>query len=1011
MGLLPVLTNAPGGTLAAANVHSNYESLAYQVQYTDDDDGTVGDLTNDLAIISATATADAAATSVAVTALPITLIDNSILVFWNGVIAVLSAQAAKGATSVSVDALSGAIPDGTMCYVSNVQYKRSDETNWRMALPSHPTPISTMVRTTQAAGSTSLEIDTNSGLKFPASGADVYVENERQTITARGGSGNRFLTVTRGVGGTSDVEHLAGSPVTLVGGTKSLYGFIIGLDAGQTYNVRVTVIDGSDEQVVTFSKAARADNIPAWDSLTPTHFVNGQTGSDSNNGTASGTPWLTLEKAVQEANTASAEMIIQVEGAFYMRPLTALTQATHRITFVAADSATCIAAVGDDREIQTPAAFTPTTANAGHPVVYDRYSAPTGSGEGAASWARGFAGTGVWQSQILNGITIWYLDLQDVSETTDPEQVYHLSYSPVSGADYAAAKAATPKLSAHWEHDQTTPSAEGYTLNTIDGFTKLLANNLSVTYGYWQDVNGGGAAGTNTSPARLFLRLQDDADPNEGYVWMGVGKRSETDVRCGFQISATPGSSDPGHRVSGLVLRGFGNGVRINPGAKYVVVDHCAIEACGAAVMWNGDTGFADADEITGSTIQYNRVDNHGVQWSDDPITNRELPWQSIKSSLVLATGGTYGSKVMSAREDGAFALRLHVAHTVIRRNTIIGYMNGINNFGGAQTDVRHCYNTDCYENLWINITDNPHELEGPVACTKYWDEGHQNCTNMFDSGHQYGPTLFHRCWGHEIGNWGVTDNGHATNPTVGAGSGVLKYGSAVPPRVRIWFTHTTCWTSKKHPNFVEFKFAVSGIAANHHEHFGFLNPIIRMQNTIFENRNNGINLTIEGGIIAGTNGNGPQHDGRTYTSLLLTGDRSIQQFREWDTRLDSDAAHVVLRGHTLNKLGGQDYNFRSGGVAAIDAALVGAAGGNLTPLEGLGATASIIDVGVPVPNFDILYPGSGTIKTIHYAGVLPDAGAIETGLAGGQDPPDPPDPPVEPPRRKAKKTRRARRD
>ena len=129
------------------------------------------------------------------------------------------------------------------------------------------------------------------------------------------------------------------------------------------------------------------------------------------------------------------------------------------------------------------------------------------------------------------------------------------------------------------------------------------------------------------------------------------------------------------------------------------------------------------------------------------------------------------------------------------------------------------------------------------------------------------------------------------------------------------------------------------------------------------------------------------------------------------DTRLDSDAAHVVLRGHTLNKLGGQDYNFRSGGVAAIDAALVGAAGGNLTPLEGLGATASIIDVGVPVPNFDILYPGSGTIKTIHYAGVLPDAGAIETGLAGGQDPPDPPDPPVEPPRRKAKKTRRARRD
>lgn len=968
MALTPTLTDVSGGVLDASRVHANYHSIAYEIRYTDDDDDT---LLVDLEVISSGG-ALAGATTLPVSALPVSLPSGAVVVWWNGVRASLTAPAARGATSLTVSALSGNVPSLTLAYVSTAYYQKDGQSAWLAALPPWKCLANQQLRATLAAGGTSVQVDGNVGGVFAALGVplDLYIESEggnpKERVTVSEVGGTDWAISVRNVNGVGAQEHKAGRKVSAVGGGKRLYGFVFAIESDTTYHLRVAVTDpvAGTESVVTFDATTRLDDIPAADSLTPTHYVDGKVGSSGDG--SEGDPWKTLEEAIVAANSASGDMVIAIAGAYYYRPNTALTQSTHTITFVPWDSSTCIAAVDDDRERQLPEGFTPIATNPGVPLVYDRYSAPTGAGE-AADWAIGLAGSGVWQSQTVNGLTIWYLDLKDEDDAADSRQVYHLSYG--------ATKNAHPELSAHWEHDVQTPDGAGNTLNTLDGWTKLLQNNTGINYGYWQDVNGVGAAGTNTSPARIFLRLRADADPNSGYIWMGVGKRFEDAVTAGFRLNA-----GTGHRISGIRIRGCGNGIRLEPAGgtapKLTVIDHCDIEACGDAIRMEGDALTTDATEITGTTIQYNRLQQTG-QWSDDPSTpeGRRIPWRGVKQNLPLAAGGEYPvNKVLSAREDNACPSIDHVAHTVIRYNTAIGWQNGFNRPGATQTTPAHGYNQDCYGNHMINICDNPYEFAGPTANAKVWDEFVDNCSNVCELDTQWGPQVYARIRGLEISNYGITDDGATTN--IGGGGHALKFGANQPPRPRVWILNNTLWTSKKHHLLSTYpQYMVSGVANNDATAWVWINNIIRGRHRMTNLSANRVNWIVDEANFWGTEAQGMVFDGRTFNKTVTTGTQSLDEWRKWDP-YDDAAGGTILRGSLTNQLGGVDAAFVNGAQVIIDAAMIDPVNGDFNLID-LDPEASFVDAGVPVPNLDVLW-SSGPVETRHYLGTLPDRGAME---------------------------------
>lgn len=972
MALTPVL-----GTV---EVRSNYNSIAYKLPYTDDDDGTINSATIDMPKISTTAPASVGATSLSVSAIPTILVANSYISFFNGVRVLTTAQAAKGATSLTVQAISGDIPSGTQAFFSDVQFKKASDTNWRFFLPMWPTMINSLLGSSGGVGDidatqTTLTAFSNTGNRFQEDGLpfDIFLDTERITVGAV--SGTAWSNLTRSVNGVV-ASHIAGEPIVRVGGDKAIFGSLFPLEPNTEYNVRLLITDGNNEYVTTFNGTTRAELATIG---TTTHYVNSRTGSDSNDGLTTSTAWETLEKAVQEANIASAPMIVEVEGGYYMRPVTAISNATHRLTFKAANSSTCVPAVNDAQEVQSPSGFTPTVDNPGRVIVYDKFTAPTGSTDPvSADWANGYGGRAPWTQVIEGGQTLYYLDIFTVGGVLDAEKVQHLAY--VHG-NTPTDKLTHPRLNAFWNQDTASVTPN---LSNAAGFGELVRINTTISYGHWQGAT------------RIYVRMPDDIDPNECYIWLGTGKRGFTTTdNVGFDIGGAAG-----HRIYGIQIRCCTVGVRLLPGAKNATIDHCYIEAAGASVMFHGDTTENESTAITGTTIQNCLLQNTGL-WSDDPVTNRRIPWFFIKSRIYLPGTIQYPTpRLGDTREDSGIALRHNVADLIVRDVTMNGFMNGINNFGGAQTTVKHEYNVDLYRVKFHNICDNPIEPEGPLANWKCWNIQVTDSANVCGTDDFYGPVYIVNVIADEIGNWGITDDGKPTGtPTVGAGSGVVKFGCSTPPRMRFHLINWTVRTTKKHPLHSEFKGFVGGAAGNPFESFMILNTIWIMNNKITEFGNNGIWLVDEANFYASTAG-GLQYDGRSFNSSLVSGNNAtLDAWRKWD-RINNVVDSVIHRGEYTNKLAGVDY------------ALVGS---NAIASAGLHSTLSPIEdglfyqSGVPVPGFDIPYPGTGSLEPYHMSGNLPNRGGIQT-IPGAE--PEPP--PVEPPPttstgRKANKTRKAR--
>src|SRR5439155_23638802 len=146
-------------------------------------------------------------------------------------------------------------------------------------------------------------------------------------------------------------------------------------------------------------------------------------------------------------------------------------------------------------------------------------SSPSGSGQpNAGAWKRvTLTGPGFGGAPPGASYTVWEWSASGLSGATQ--------------LGYASTRDAPPRRIANWK-------AGGGDLATPAGWAEKVYTNQSYNYGFY-------ASGQD-----LYLRLPGDADPNATYVTVGVG------TGLGF--------SSPGVRVSGLEIRAFDAGVRLD---------------------------------------------------------------------------------------------------------------------------------------------------------------------------------------------------------------------------------------------------------------------------------------------------------------------------------------------------------------------------------------------------------------------------------------------------------------
>ncbi|MBI4505790.1 MAG: hypothetical protein HY691_09670 [Chloroflexi bacterium] len=251
---------------------------------------------------------------------------------------------------------------------------------------------------------------------------------------------------------------------------SAFYGSALMLDAGTSYDVRVTLRDPDGvvgPATLVGTVATRAESIPPAEVVQPTHYVRAE-GDDASDGLTPATAWRTLRKGVADAPPGA---VVQVGPGYYQagdverrQPLTLVAQHP---------------AVDDQR--------TPANAGRRSVVEYGVVATPAGSGEPNA---------GVWQRVALVGpttgrsFTVWRW----------PES----GFGSLRQLGYAATREGLPKRVALWR-------AAGPALQTPAGWAEMLYTNRTYTYGFY------------TSGQDIYLRLPGDLDPNALYVTAGKG--------------------------------------------------------------------------------------------------------------------------------------------------------------------------------------------------------------------------------------------------------------------------------------------------------------------------------------------------------------------------------------------------------------------------------------------------------------------------------------------------------
>jgi hypothetical protein len=498
---------------------------------------------------------------------------------------------------------------------------------------------------------------------------------------------------------TTDSSWRSGLPLwrTDDGSQRTFFGSAMLLEPGTGYDVRVKLSDSDGvvgSTVVTGSITTRADNIPARESLTPTHFVRTD-GNDANSGTSRVAAWRTIEKAILKAPSSA---VVEVGPGYYSRPapgrslpLTLLAQ---------------YPAVDDARD--------PIHAGQRSVIESGPVTSPAGSdGPNAGAWQHvTLAGPGQGGAPAGASYTVW--------KWVSP------GLKNVRNIAYASTREAMPERIALWMSD----SAD---LSTPAGWAEKLFTNQSYNYGAFQHGD------------ELYLRLPPNApanNPNSLYISIGNGP--------GLTLN---GSNS---RASGFEIRMANTGIQIGTGT-HSVVDHNLLVGIGTGIGFRGGAEGPPSVYGSDHVVEHNRIVDKNL-WTADHAGQPAIPWRFIKGAIVNADGTTYRTGGIGAfNSSNGISGSGTAQRVVIRRNTIEGTFNGVGDGSNDDYDRYAAQDMDVHDNLIRRVSDDAIEPEGIVINFRAWNNRIEHTSTVLSTGPvNIGPIYLFRNEAWRTGNAGA---------------------------------------------------------------------------------------------------------------------------------------------------------------------------------------------------------------------------------------------------------------
>jgi hypothetical protein len=649
----------------------------------------------------------------------------------------------------------------------------------------------------------------------------------------------------------------------------AFYGSALLLQAGTSYEVRVTLTDPdgvSGPAVVTGTVRTRADNIPSAAGLAPTHFVRAD-GNDANGG-GGDSPSGAWRTLTKAFASAPPGAVVRLGPGYFARPSGGRASP---ITLVAQHPA-----VADGGSV----------INAGRHSVVDSgvVSSPTGSGgPNAGAWQRvTLTGPGLAGAPGGAKYAVWMWAGSGVSPTQ---------------LGYASSREAAPRRVANWK-------AGGADLATPAGWAEKLYTNRSYNYGFY-------ASGQD-----VYLRLPGDRDPNTLYITVGGG------AGLGFGAANV--------RVSGLEIRTFESGVRLDQNSSSAVIDHNLFTGNQAGLWVAGAKG--PPPQYGGEhVVEHNRFEDANLWAFPQPADGSLIPWSFIKGSITSANGSGYGANRLGEKsESEAIYLSGGAKRMVVRFNTIQGPFNGITGYN-VGFDRYASQDTDVHDNLVRQIADDCFEPETYAINWRIWNNRCEDTFTVLSTCPvAFGPVYVFRNVGWRTGSRGVgLLRGESGANFVAVG---FKYSAGANPPSRVWVVNNTFWSDDVQASGGDQYAGGSGGG----ERFWVRNNIFRM------------------GRYAFAAPPAPRWDEDHDHFYTTDPSRGINY---------NSANQGTIAAYRAASGQGQHSN-RAGDVRAHDPALVDPAAGNLD----LPGGSPLVDAGVPVPNI-----ADG------FTGAAPDLGAAET--------------------------------
>ncbi len=611
----------------------------------------------------------------------------------------------------------------------------------------------------------------------------------------------------------TDLTFRDGLPLWQAGG--SLYGSLLLLDPGTTYNVEVTEGTTIHRKIV----ATNADNIPPTSSLTPDRYVKAD-GDDAKDGTSEANAWKTLQKAV---TTAPSGAVVQVGPGYYVSTTTTRTQP---ITIFAKNSAVNTADDGIkdpfNRRISNNGVIDPNYHSIvlprgldGNAAVIPPKTASCGPGTQNPDLPTTHCKPTGWWEQVT------YSD-PNSAESGTTYTVWRMLNAPVRDAlnlGYATSRNEKPVRISVWERRDNckivgtgapacteNPGATANTWNIDDGTYNILntsknqvfrwylastAVNWAKTVYRMQDHGGynygafSGDVDGDGANDDLLLRMPDIDndpatldDPNNYYITVSPSTVNEGSYGLAFD-------SLDGCRVSGMVFWTMQKALVLKDFANGCTFDHNYTSGTQNAIFMLGGPSYGSRH-----VFEYNRLENTGL-WdgrnNDPAFTARGLtiPWYHIKQN-----------NLGNSNQAGAINGQAWHKEVVVRYNTCTGGFDcasGSTTRGGA--DKYSGSNVDIYGNYVYQQVDDAFDASDWNINYRYWNNKIQETLTFWSlARYNYGPAYIFRNIAWQNGNKGVAVDRAGDKP---AGPALLKYGDTgiLGSVGKIFFVHNTIWS------------------------------------------------------------------------------------------------------------------------------------------------------------------------------------------------------------------------